>query len=75
MPQAGSQISSDGCGADHLHHQLDDVPGGAELAVDPRAGDLGQQVLVEVAVGVAVGHRDVVEHVHHPRQQLRRWGW
>ena len=55
----------------HVHHQLDDVPWGAELAVDARRGDLGQQVLVEVAAGVAVGHRDVVEHVHHPRQQLR----
>ena len=73
MPQAGSQISSVGPGANHGHHQLDDVPGGPELAVDPSRGDLGQQVLVQVAVRVAVSHRDVVEHVDDLGQEGGRW--
>lgn len=56
-----------GCG--HVHHQLDDVARGAELAVDPGRGHLAQQVLVQVAVGVAVGHRNAVEHVNDLAQQ------
>jgi hypothetical protein len=62
-----------GLRVDHRHHQLDDVPRSAELAVDPGAGDLSQQVLIQVAGGVAVLHRDVVKHVHHTGQQLRGW--
>ena len=53
----------------HRDHRGDDVPRRAKLAVDSGAGDLGQQVLVEVTVGVAVRHWDVVDHVDHARQQ------
>ena len=40
----------------HLDHELDDVPRGAELTVDTGAGEVAQQILVQVAVGVAVLH-------------------
>ena len=43
--------------------------GRTELAVLPRGGDLAQHVLVEVALGVAVLHRHVVDGVHHLSQQ------
>ena len=52
-----------GLGVGHLHHQLDDVAGRAELAVLPGRGDLGQHVLVKVALGVLVTHRDRIETV------------
>ena len=58
---------------DHLHHQFDDVARGAELPVDAGAGDLGEQIFVQVAGGIAIFHRDAVEHVHHTGQQLRGW--
>ena len=38
----------------------------------PARGDLAEHVLVEVALGVAVLHRDVVEQVHDLGQQRRR---
>ena len=44
---------------------------GAELAVLPGAGDLAEHVFVDVALGVAVLHRHVLDQVHHPGQQ--RW--
>ena len=75
MPQAGSQMMSVGVRRGHLHHQLDDVARRAELAVLPGAGDLAEHVLVEVALGVAVLHRDVVDHVHDLGQQRRASGW
>ena len=75
MPQAGSQISSVGCGATMSTISLMMCRGVRNWPLTPGRGDLGEQVLVEVAVGVAVGHRDVVEHVDHPRQQLPGWGW
>ncbi len=59
-------------GRGEFHHQLDDVPRGAELAVLPGAGNLAQHVLVDVALCVPVVHGDVVEHVHHFGQQARR---
>ena len=31
---------------DQIDHEPDDVPGSAELAVDPRRGQLAEQVLV-----------------------------
>lgn len=40
-------------------------------SVGSRAGDLGQQVFVEVPVGIAVGHGNVVEQVDDLRQQGR----
>ena len=56
----------------HLDHQPDDVARRAELAVLPGAGDLAEHVLVEVALGVAVLHRHVVEQVDDLGQQRRR---
>ena len=53
-------------------HQLDDVARGAELAVLPGAGDLAEHVFVEVALGVAVLHRHVVDHVHDLGEQRGR---
>ncbi len=58
-------------GRRHLHHEADDVAWRAELAVLPGSGDLAEHVLVEVALGVPVLHRQAVQHVHHPRQQRR----
>jgi hypothetical protein len=49
--------------------RLDDVARRAELAVLAGAGNLAQHVFVEVALGVAVLHRHMVEHVHHLGQQ------
>ena len=40
-----------------------------------RVAILRQHVLVEVAVGVAVGHRDVVEHVDHLATAAPGSGW
>ena len=56
----------------HLDHQLDDVARRAELAVLPGGGDLAEHVFVEVALGVAILHRHLVDHVHHLGQQRRR---
>ena len=36
---------------------------GAELAVDARRGQLAEQVFIQVALGVACGERQVVDHV------------
>ena len=44
----------------------------AELAVLPRTGNLAEHELVDIALGVAVFHRNVIEHVHHLSQQARR---
>ena len=60
-----------GLRVEHLHHQADDVARGAELAVDAGGGELGQQVLVEVALDVALGERQVVDHVDRRDQQRR----
>ena len=38
----------------------------------PARGDLAEHVLVEVALGVAVLHRDIVDQVDHLGQQRRR---
>jgi hypothetical protein len=71
---AAGRVADDvlGRGRGQLHHQLDDVARRAELAVLPGAGDLAEHVLVEVALGVAVLHRHLVEQVHHLGQQRRR---
>jgi len=61
-----------GPGLHQRHHQVDDVARGAELAILAGAGDLAQQVLVDVAFGVAISHRHVVELVDHLGQQGRR---
>ncbi len=49
----GRRPSSVGCRLDHVHHQPDDVPRRAELPVDAGGGELAEQILVEVALGVA----------------------
>ena len=72
MPQAGSQMTSVGVRRGEFHHELDDVARGAELAVLPGAGDLAEHVFVEVALGVAVLHRHLVDHVHDLGQQRGR---
>ena len=41
-------------GGHHVHHHADDVPGGAELAVNPGGGDFGQEVFVDVAPDIGV---------------------
>ena len=65
MPQAGIADDVIRGGGGHVHHQPDDVARRAELPVLPGGGDLAEHVLVEVALGVAVGHVDVVELVDH----------
>ena len=71
---AASGIADDvlrgGCG--HVHHQPDDVARRAELPVLPGGGDLAEHVLVEITLGVAVGHVDVVELVDHIGQHPSR---
>ena len=57
---------------DHLDHQPDDVPRRAELAVLAGSGDLAEHVLVQVALGVALLHRHLVDHVDDLREQARR---
>ena len=71
---AASRVADDvlrgGCG--HVHHQPDDVARRAELPVLPGGGDLAEHVLVEITLGVAVGHVDVVELVDHVGQHPSR---
>jgi len=55
----------------HPDHEFDDVARGAELAIGTSGRDLAEHVLVEIAVGVAVVHRDLVEHVDDLRQHGR----
>ena len=55
----------------HLHHELDNVARGPELAVLPGRGDLAEHVLVEIPLGVPVFHGDVVQQVHHLGQERR----
>ena len=45
---------------------------GTELPVLPGGGNLAEHVLVEIALGVAVGHVDVVELVDYAGQHPRR---
>ena len=71
MPQAGSPIDLGRLRLEQLHHEADDVPRRAELAVDAGRGQLAEQVLVEVALGVALGERQLVDHVHRRDQQAR----
>ncbi len=61
-----------GLGLNHLHHQPDDVARRAKLPVLPGGGDLAQHVLVEIALGVAVLHGDLVDHVHDFGEQRGR---
>ena len=53
--RAAGRVADDlvGLRLDQIDHEPDDVPGRAELAVDARRGQLAEQVLVEVALGVA----------------------
>ena len=56
----------------HPHHQLDDVAGRAKLPVFARRGHLAEQVLVEVALGVAPVHLDLRQQVDRLGQQAGR---
>ena len=58
---AAGRVADDlgGLGLEQIDHQPDDVPGRAELAVDAGRGQLAEQVLVEVALGVALGQRQL----------------
>ena len=56
----------------HVHHQLDDVARRAELPVLPGGGNLAEHVFVQIALGIAVGHVDVVELVDHVGQHPSR---
>ena len=49
---------------DEFHHQFDDMARRAELAILPGAGDLAEHVFIQVALGVAVFHRHLLDHVH-----------
>ena len=72
--RAAGRIADDGLrgGRGHVHHQPDDVARRAKLPVLPGGGDLAEHVLVEVALGVAVGHVDVVELVDDVGQHAGR---
>ena len=59
-------------GRDHLHHELDDVARRPELAVLSCGRDLGEHVFIEVALGVAILHRDLGDEIHYFRKKLRR---
>ncbi len=48
---------------DHLDHEPDDVARRAKLAVLTGGRDLAEHVLVEVALGVALLHRHLVDHI------------
>ncbi|MNZ90479.1 hypothetical protein D3C78_1094420 [compost metagenome] len=52
----------------HRHHQADDMPRGAELAVGAGAAQLGEHVFVEVTTGVAVAQVELVDQLHHQIQ-------
>ena len=56
----------------HVHHQTDDVARRAELTVLSGGGNLAEHVLIEVALGVAVGHVDTVELVDDIGQHTGR---
>src|SRR5215471_3559568 len=71
VPETGSQTTSVGWGAGHLNHEPDDVARGAELAILSGAGDLAEHVFIDVALGVAVLHRHVLNQVHYSGQQRR----
>ena len=55
-----------------LHHQFDDVTRRSELPVLTGRRDLAEHVFVQVALGVAVLHRHLVDHVDDLGQQRRR---
>ncbi len=55
-----------------LDHQLNDVPWSPKLTVLAGGRDLGEQVLIDVALGVAILHGDLVEEVDHLGEQARR---
>ena len=73
--------SPDGWIADHVlrlrrhqfHHHRDDVARGAELAVLAGGGDLRQHVFIDVALGVARAHLELVELIDDLGEKLRAW--
>ena len=71
--RAAGRVADDvgGLGRSQLDHKPDDVARRAELPVLSGGGDLAEHVLVDVALGVALLHRHLVEQVHHLGQQRR----
>ncbi len=59
-------------GLHHINHHADNMLGRAKLPVDTGRRELGEQVLVEVALGVPVIELNFIEHLHHPVKQLWR---
>jgi len=55
----------------HIDHQPDDVARRAELTVDASRGQLAEQVLVKIALRVAFGQRQLVDHVNGLHQKAR----
>ncbi len=47
-----------------LDHEFDDVAWGSELTILTGTGNLAQHVLVDIALGVPILHRDFVQHFH-----------
>ena len=60
-------------GGGQLDHELDDVAGCPELTIPAGRGDLPEHVLVEISLGIAVLHGDVVNHVDDLGQQGGLW--
>ncbi len=63
---AAGRVADDlgGLWGDQLDHRVDDMARRAELAVDTGGGELAQQVFVDIALYVALGQRQVVDHLH-----------
>ena len=53
------------CRRSQLDHQPDDVTWGTELAVLSGGGDLSQHVFVDIALGITLLHRYLIEQIHH----------
>ena len=65
-----------GLGLHQLHHHLDDMARGTELTIETGLGNLGEQILIDVAADIAVLHLlhlviNLIQAVHHLAQQQR----
>src|SRR5208337_720737 len=59
-------------GLGQLDHQRDDVARGAKLTILAGSGDLAEHVFVDIALGVAIVHPDLVELLDGLGEQRRR---
>ncbi|MNC35503.1 hypothetical protein D3C75_839900 [compost metagenome] len=57
-----------GLRGDQLDHRVDNMARCAELAVDAGGGEFAQQIFVDITFHVALGQRQVVDHLHGGRQ-------